>query len=83
MFPVGRASVHIFIYYFSKPPLFFFISCFQSEFPDHPVDTPERLAAFLKYFEMEPPVLGVGTLVSHDPVSLQFTYCDTFRFDLT
>ncbi|KAM3173662.1 hypothetical protein ACTXT7_012092 [Hymenolepis weldensis] len=38
-----------------------------SEFPDHPVDTPERVAAFLKYFEMEPPVLGVGTLVSHDP----------------
>ncbi|VDL58965.1 unnamed protein product [Hymenolepis diminuta] len=47
---------------------------FSSEFPDHPVDTPERVAAFLKYFEMEPPVLGVGTLVSHDPVRFNIRY---------
>nr|CDS27650.1 ester hydrolase C11orf54 [Hymenolepis microstoma] len=38
--------------------------------PDHPVDTPEKVAAFVKHFEMEPPVLGVGTLVSHDPYNV-------------
>lgn len=38
--------------------------------PDHPVDTPEKMAAFVKHFEMEPPVLGVGTLVSHDPYNV-------------
>ncbi|VDN98676.1 unnamed protein product [Rodentolepis nana] len=38
--------------------------------PDDPVDTPEKVAAFVKHFEMEPPILGVGTLVSHDPYNV-------------
>lgn len=44
----------------------------QPNFPSHPVDTPARMAEFIKAFEMDPPVLGMGTLVSHDPVSHAF-----------
>ncbi|VDO09021.1 unnamed protein product [Rodentolepis nana] len=62
--------------YFSTPPLPNLLSCFQCGLPDDPVDTPEKVAAFVKHFEMEPPILGVGTLVSHDPVN-------SFGFDMT
>ncbi|EUB61511.1 Ester hydrolase [Echinococcus granulosus] len=39
-------------------------------FPPYPVDTPARRAEFIKIFEMDPPVLGMGTLVSHDPYGI-------------
>ncbi|KAL5107957.1 hypothetical protein TcWFU_007141 [Taenia crassiceps] len=42
----------------------------QPNFPPHPVDTPARMAEFIKAFEMDPLVLGMGTLVSHDPYGI-------------
>ncbi|VDM30381.1 unnamed protein product [Hydatigera taeniaeformis] len=42
----------------------------QPNFPPHPVDTPARMAEFIKVFEMDPPVLGMGTLISHDPYGI-------------
>eukprot|EP00108_Taenia_solium_P005830 TsM_000986600 transcript=TsM_000986600 gene=TsM_000986600 len=42
----------------------------QPNFPPYPVDTPARMAEFIKAFEMDPPVLGMGTLVSHDPYGI-------------
>uniref|UniRef100_A0A5K3F9F6 DUF1907 domain-containing protein n=1 Tax=Mesocestoides corti TaxID=53468 RepID=A0A5K3F9F6_MESCO len=56
------------------------------DFPDHPVDSPSRVAEFLKFFEMEPPVMGMGTLVSHDPfgidLKLDHFHCYNEKRDL-
>ncbi|VDD75496.1 unnamed protein product, partial [Mesocestoides corti] len=58
----------------------------QPDFPDHPVDSPSRVAEFLKFFEMEPPVMGMGTLVSHDPfgidLKLDHFHCYNEKRDL-
>nr|VZI04180.1 unnamed protein product [Spirometra erinaceieuropaei] len=37
------------------------------DFPKEPVDSPAKISSWLKFYEMSPPVMGVGTIVSHDP----------------
>lgn len=41
----------------------------QPPFSEEPLNSPAKVGGWLKLFEMEPPVVGLGTLVSHDPVS--------------
>ncbi|KAF8561874.1 hypothetical protein P879_11098 [Paragonimus westermani] len=39
------------------------------EFCAEPLDTPDKVKNWLKFFEMDAPVISVGTALSHDPVS--------------
>ncbi|GAA51429.1 ester hydrolase C11orf54 homolog [Clonorchis sinensis] len=49
------------------------------EFCAEPLDTPEKLKQWLKFFEMEAPVVAVGTALSHDPqkwkIRLEHFHC--------
>ncbi|VDL95849.1 unnamed protein product [Schistocephalus solidus] len=56
------------------------------DFPKKPVDSPAKISSWLKFYEMSPPVMGVGTIVSHDPVgyflsTLEFVDCLLDRFN--
>ncbi|TPP59028.1 Ester hydrolase C11orf54 [Fasciola gigantica] len=39
------------------------------EFSSEKLDTPDKVKQWLKFFEMDAPVISVGTVISHDPVS--------------
>ncbi|KAF6776800.1 hypothetical protein AHF37_03205 [Paragonimus kellicotti] len=49
------------------------------EFCAEPLDTPDKVKNWLKFFEMDAPVISVGTALSHDPqkwkVRLEHFHC--------
>ncbi|KAA3674289.1 uncharacterized protein DEA37_0001659 [Paragonimus westermani] len=51
----------------------------QPEFCAEPLDTPDKVKNWLKFFEMDAPVISVGTALSHDPqkwkVRLEHFHC--------
>ncbi|VDL94561.1 unnamed protein product [Schistocephalus solidus] len=45
-----------------------------SELPNEPYHTFPDLKSYLKCFEMKAPIIGMGTVLSHDPVRLPFIF---------
>ncbi|CAL8068063.1 unnamed protein product [Calicophoron daubneyi] len=49
------------------------------ETASEPLDTPDKVKNWLKFFEMDPPIISMGTALSHDPknwkIRLEHFHC--------
>lgn len=48
----------------------------MQDFSKTPLNTETHLNNWLKFYEVSPPLVGLGYLISHDPVSLLYLAID-------
>jgi hypothetical protein len=67
----GKAEIHIMVSVFDIGHCIVHSSSnFQPDFSEVPLESDEAVHQWLKYYEMEGPMVFVGYIISHDPVGL-------------